>query len=97
MDSSLMRKIEKAKDYALQPERIQFTNYQAEFRGDNGNHTITYETPHWRCDCDFFTGRATCSHIMAMQFLFEGMVSTGPMQISEPDPLEEPVRNIAAI
>lgn len=82
MDSSLIRKIEKAKDYALQPERIQFTNYQAEFRGDNGNHTITYEARQLRCDCDFYAGRATCSHIMAMQFLFQGMVSTGLMPIS---------------
>ena len=82
MDSSLIRKFEKAKDYALQPERIQFTKYQAQFRGDNGNHTITYEAQQWRCDCDFYTGRATCSHIMAMQFLFEGMVSTGLMPIS---------------
>jgi hypothetical protein len=76
-----MRKIEKAKDYALQPERIKFTNYQAEFRGDNGNHTITYEAQEWRCDCDFYPGRSTCSHIMAMQFLFVGMDSSGVMPI----------------
>ena len=32
MDSSLVRKAEKAKDYAVQPERIKFTRYKAEFQ-----------------------------------------------------------------
>ena len=82
MDSSLMRKIEKAKDYALQPERIRFNNYQAEFRGNNGNHTITYEAGQWHCDCDYYSGRGTCSHIMAMQFMLDGMVSAELMASS---------------
>ena len=42
MDSSFIRKIEKAKGYALQPERIRIKNYAAEFQGDNDNYTITY-------------------------------------------------------
>ena len=82
MDLRLMRKIEKARDYALQPERIQFTNCQAEFQGDNGNHTITYDANQWRCNCEFYDGRATCSHIMAMQFMFKDMVSSNLLEIS---------------
>ena len=75
MDSSLVRKAEKAKDYAVQRDRIKFKRYDAEFRGDNGNHTIRYEAGRWDCSCDFFSGRGTCSHTMAMQMMLEGMVS----------------------
>ncbi|HAL48479.1 MAG: hypothetical protein FI707_12085 [SAR202 cluster bacterium] len=77
MDSSLMRKIEKAKDYALQPERIRFRSYKAEFRGDNGNHAIAYESGKWGCDCEYYERRGTCTHIMAMQFMLEGMLAAG--------------------
>ena len=79
MDSSLVRKAEKAKDYAVQPERIKFTRYKAEFRGDNGDHTITYEAGKWDCDCNYFAGHGTCSHTMAMQMMFDGMVSKEPV------------------
>ncbi len=74
MDSGLVRKAEKAKDYAVQPDRVKFTRYDAEFRGDNGDHTISYEAGRWDCSCEFFAGHGTCSHTMAMQMMFEGMV-----------------------
>ena len=76
MDSTFIKKIEKAKDYAVQPDRINIKTYQAEFRGDNGNHTITYEGEQWHCDCDYYAGRENCTHIMAMQIMLDGMVST---------------------
>ena len=41
MDASFMKKIEKAKDYAGQPDRIKIKTYQEEFRGDNGNQRNT--------------------------------------------------------
>ena len=75
MDSSLFRKIEKAKDYALQPERIKFAQYKATFKGDNDDHEISYEAGSWRCTCHYFSGHDTCSHTMAMQIIFEGMVN----------------------
>jgi hypothetical protein len=76
MDSSFIQKIEKAKDYAVQPDRIKIKAYQAEFRGDNGNHTLTYEGDQWHCDCDYYAGRKTCTHVMTMQIRLEGKVST---------------------
>ena len=79
MDTSLVRKIGKAKDYAVQPDRIKFVNYKAEFRGENGNHTIFYEAGNWNCDCNYFWGRGTCSHTMAMQMVLECMVSQEPV------------------
>ena len=75
MDSSLVRKIEKAKDYALQPERIKFAQYKATFKGNNDDYEISYEAGTWRCSCHYFSGHDTCSHTMAMQIILEGMVS----------------------
>ena len=75
MDPSFMRKVEKAKDYALQRERVTFATCTVHFHGDNGDHNITYEGGRWHCDCDYLIGRETCTHIMALQMMFEGMVS----------------------
>ena len=79
MDSSFIRKVEKAKDYALQRDRVSFTNCTVRFQGDNGDHTITYEAGRWDCDCDYHIGRDTCTHIMAMQLMFDGMVPQATM------------------
>ena len=73
MNSSFMRKIEKAKDYALQRERVNISSCKAKFHGDNGDHTITYEAGKWHCDCDYHIGRETCVHIMAMEMILDGM------------------------
>ena len=74
MDTSLVRKTEKAKDYAEQPERVKFTQYKAEFRGDNSDHTVTYEAGKWDCSCNYYQGHGTCSHTMAMQMITQRLV-----------------------
>lgn len=43
MDSSLVRKMLKAKVYVEEPDRVTLTRWTAEFRGDNATHTITFE------------------------------------------------------
>ena len=43
MDSSLVRKMLKAKVYLEEPDRVTLTRWTAEFRGDNATHTITFE------------------------------------------------------
>ncbi len=40
MNSSLISKIEKAKRYAAEPDRVQFQALDVTFRGDNGTHKI---------------------------------------------------------
>ena len=72
--SSFMRKVEKAKDYALQRERARFANCTVRFQGDNGDHTISYDAGRWDCDCDYLIGRDTCVHIMALQLMLADMV-----------------------
>ena len=74
MDTSLVRKKEKAKDYAAQEGRVTLTNCEATFRGDNSDHKISYESGEWSCTCYYFTSRGECSHTMAMQLMLSAMV-----------------------
>ncbi len=67
MDSTLAGKVAKAKQYAEEPERITFKSFEAEFRGNNSTHTVTYDQGSWHCTCDFFAQRGYCSHTMAME------------------------------
>ena len=48
-----LRKIAKAKRYAEEPERIQFTRFEATFRGENDVHTTNYDNGEWNCTCRF--------------------------------------------
>lgn len=67
MDSGMIGKIQKAKFYAEEPERIQFHQFEATFRGTNSEHTLSYDEGQWRCTCNFFATRGVCSHTMAME------------------------------
>ncbi len=74
MNSSLIGKIEKAKRYAQERERIRFTGLAADFRGENDDHRVTLDGERWSCTCDFFAGWGACAHTMALERLLEGMV-----------------------
>lgn len=67
MHSSLIGKIEKAKRYAQEPERVSVLCLKTHFRGDNDSHDVLYEDGAWRCTCEFFRGWGTCQHVMALQ------------------------------
>lgn len=75
MDYGMIGKIEKAKRYAEERERIRFEAFQATFDGENNPHTVRYDGGAWRCDCDFFISRGVCSHTMALERILEGMLS----------------------
>ncbi len=75
MHSDLIGKIEKARRYAEEPERITITDLSATFHGGNGDHHITLqEDGHWNCTCSFFHSWKTCAHVMAMQKLLDAML-----------------------
>jgi hypothetical protein len=79
MDYGMISKIEKAKIYAAERERIQFESLRAHLQGDNNNtpHLVEYNTGKWKCDCDFFHSRGVCSHTMAMERILANMVQMG--------------------
>jgi hypothetical protein len=74
MQSSLIGKIEKAKRYALEPERIAFDRFEARFRGEHDGYTVTYDQGRWHCSCDFFATRGICSHTMALEKILGAML-----------------------
>ena len=84
MNSSLISKIEKAKRYQQELERISFTALSVTFHGENATHKVSLDGSHWNCDCDFFSHNATCAHVMGMQRILAPMLS--PDARYGPDP-----------
>ena len=74
MDYGLIRKIEKAKRYADERDRIRFEAITVTFDGDNNPHTVHFQSGSWQCDCDFFQTRGRCSHTMALEIILEEML-----------------------
>jgi hypothetical protein len=74
MDYGMIGKIEKAKRYAEERNRIHFISFSVTFDGDNNPHTVTYNAGHWECDCAFFKSRGVCSHTMALERILAGML-----------------------
>lgn len=74
MDYGMIGKIEKAKRYAHERERIQIAVFKANFQGKHNQHQIEFDHGQWKCDCDFFLTRGVCSHTMALERILEGML-----------------------
>ena len=74
MQSSLIGKIEKAKRYAEEQDRITFSELSVTFRGENDSYEISYRDGAWHCTCHFFSTWETCSHTMAMEKILGAML-----------------------
>lgn len=74
MDYGLIGKIEKAKRYAEERERIEFKKFEVTVKGNHNDHNVTYDAGQWHCNCDFFQTRGRCSHTMALETILEEMV-----------------------
>ena len=74
MDYGMIGKIDKAKRYAEQRDRIKFESLNVTFTGENNPHTVRLEQGVWQCDCDFFQTRGRCSHTMALEIILEDML-----------------------
>ncbi len=81
MDYGMIGKIEKAKRYAEERDRICIKDFRVTFEGDNNPHTVTFEEGVWSCDCNFFITRGVCSHTMALERILEGMLPV-PIELS---------------
>jgi hypothetical protein len=67
MDSVASRII-KARQYAAEKnERIHVRRLDVEIRGENSDHTVTYDRGEWACDCEEYALRGICAHVMAME------------------------------
>ncbi|MFC2054685.1 SWIM zinc finger family protein [Chloroflexota bacterium] len=80
MDYGMIGKIDKAKRYAEQRDRIRVESLDVTFIGENNDHSVKFENGTWQCDCEFFNSRGRCSHTMALEIIFEGML---PEQVQQ--------------
>jgi len=89
MRSSLIGKIEKARRYAQEPDRVTLSGFTAVFRGNNDDHELSYADGKWHCTCSFFSQWQICSHTMALQQILgnllpkEALASPTEAQLSE--------------
>ncbi len=74
MQSSLIGKIEKAKRYAQETDRITFSEFSVKFRGEHDTYTTSLKDGKWQCTCAFFSSWKICSHTMAMEKVLGNML-----------------------
>jgi len=74
MDSGMISKIQKAKRYAEERERVRFDRFAVTFHGDHDEYQVRYDLGQWTCGCQFFHQRGVCSHTMAMERILDSML-----------------------
>ncbi len=74
MNSSMIGKIEKAKRYARETDRIAIDQLSLTFRGDNDTHEVRLEAGSWHCTCHYFENWKTCVHVLALQKILGNML-----------------------
>ncbi len=74
MQSSLIGKIEKAKHYAQEPNRVTFSELSVKFRGEHNDYDTGYKDGKWYCSCHFFSTWGLCSHTMALERILGNML-----------------------
>jgi len=74
MQSSLIGKVEKAKRYAGEQDRVTFSELSVKFRGEHNDYETGYKDGQWYCSCRFFSDWKTCSHTMALQKILGNML-----------------------
>ncbi len=67
MDSAMIAKISKAREYAQEPDRVRFKSFEVAFQGKHQNYQVTFDHGAWRCECDFFAQRGVCVHTMTLE------------------------------
>ena len=82
MDSSIIGKIAKARQYAEQKDRVNITSFAATFQGNHNRYDVLFEDGTWRCECHFFATRDVCSHTMALQRILDEMLTQQPQSVS---------------
>lgn len=74
MDTSIISKIHKAREYAEDRSRFLFGSFTVQFRGTNADHHVAFDGSDWTCDCSYFDGHSYCAHTMALERLLDGML-----------------------
>ncbi len=73
-DSRMIGKVEKAKRYASEKERIKFTAFVATVQGDNNAYVVKYQDGKFESENAFFKKHGYSAHTMTMERILEGMI-----------------------
>ena len=82
MDASMINKIQKASEYASQPERATFSSLTVACHGENNAYIVGLDNDGWTCSCPGFQTYAICPHIMALENLFKPLLKRRPVPYS---------------
>lgn len=63
----LLRKIEKAKKYAQEPERFFMDDKKARMVSTHATRELVKTARGWECSCDFYQKHKICSHVLAVE------------------------------
>ena len=74
MQSSIIGKIEKAKRYAQETDRITFSEFSVKFRGDNSIYTTSLKDAKLHCSCPFYSQWNICAHTMTVEKVLDKML-----------------------
>ena len=83
MDTSMISKIQKAKEYANEPERVSFLSLAIEFTGDNNSYNVALGPDGWSCSCPGFNKYGICPHIMSIEKIFQPMLKRDPLPYAQ--------------
>ena len=75
MDSSIIGKIDKARKYAEEKDRVHISSFKASFQGNHNTYQVSFDSGVWHCGCLFFTTRGVCGHTMALQRMLDEMLA----------------------
>lgn len=64
--AQLLKKIEKARGYISEPERLTVQGVSAELRSEHGRRQLSFINGKWACSCDFYKQYGICSHAIAV-------------------------------
>lgn len=84
MNSTLISKVEKARRYAEEPERVRFDSFSVAFQGGHDEHHVTMQGSNFTCTCHFYEVHDTCAHIMAMQRILHEMLTDEQRTVGAP-------------
>ena len=86
MDTGLVSRIIKARQYAQETDRIEFAHLEVRFKGDHNTYRVKYDEGLWHCTCEEAVRTGICSHIMALEQILGNSVV--PFQNVMPVPAE---------
>jgi hypothetical protein len=86
MHSSLIGKIEKARRYAQERDRVSFTAFRTTFRGEHDSYDVGFDGTKWHCTCNFFGSWGLCSHTMALERILGEMLTPAARTADAPAP-----------